>query len=604
MKKRILFVGEASFLSTGFATYYRELLSRLHATGKYELAELGSYADDSHPGVQEFIDGRWKFYGGQPLPNDQENWQRFGVPTHPRTKGQPTNQFGEWRFDEVCAEFQPDIVIDIRDWWMLEFQERSCFRDWFKWVVMPTVDAEPQQEEWMQTYENADMVLTYSDYGIDVLKSQSTRARIFPTPMRPGVDLETFSPDKDGSRHFSSIKPDIPVIGTVMRNQSRKLYPDLIDAFACMKTTYTDDAAVQKAVLMIHSCWPDNAHSYDYPRHIKRIAEDTGDRMPYAYKGIKSDVLQTFMCHNPDCGERFVGWAMSLWNQPIQNREIGGKQIRNAVFLPCPHCGQTTGTPPTTGQGFTREELSKVYNTMDLYVQCSICEGDGMPIQEAKACGVPTLVTDYTAMSEKGRLPREYKHLQGELDNYTCHHGGETIDIRSFYYEPETSCKRAHPSIEDMARKMRDIIVDDERRQSMSVEARQCAETNYNWDELIKRWEFVLDKVKPKPRTHTWDSPIEVVEDVAARPIPGGLDDDGFIEWLYTEILKYDRVDTEGAKVWMEHLQRGVAREQLLQHFVKLGNQQQNVHSARQKVRAKVAGMTTTKEAAPTAEWV
>jgi hypothetical protein len=41
-KKRILFVGEASFLSTGFSNYYRELLPRLHATGKYEIGDPGS----------------------------------------------------------------------------------------------------------------------------------------------------------------------------------------------------------------------------------------------------------------------------------------------------------------------------------------------------------------------------------------------------------------------------------------------------------------------------------------------------------------------------------------------------------------------------------
>ena len=52
MKKRILFIGEASFLNTGFSTYYRELLPRLAATGKYEIAELGSYAQQSDTRVQ------------------------------------------------------------------------------------------------------------------------------------------------------------------------------------------------------------------------------------------------------------------------------------------------------------------------------------------------------------------------------------------------------------------------------------------------------------------------------------------------------------------------------------------------------------------------
>lgn len=43
-KKRILVDNEASFLATGYSNYGRELLTRLHNTGEYEVFELGSYA--------------------------------------------------------------------------------------------------------------------------------------------------------------------------------------------------------------------------------------------------------------------------------------------------------------------------------------------------------------------------------------------------------------------------------------------------------------------------------------------------------------------------------------------------------------------------------
>jgi len=32
-KKRILFCGEATYLNTGYATYLREIISRLYSTG-------------------------------------------------------------------------------------------------------------------------------------------------------------------------------------------------------------------------------------------------------------------------------------------------------------------------------------------------------------------------------------------------------------------------------------------------------------------------------------------------------------------------------------------------------------------------------------------
>jgi glycosyltransferase involved in cell wall biosynthesis len=209
---------------------------------------------------------------------------------------------------------------------------------------------------------------------------------------------------KAQAHEFFGISHDIPVIGTVMRNQSRKLYPDLIDAFSLMKQKYQGNTTIDKSVLIIHSTWPDNAYSYDYPRHIMRL--QSYDWMDYFNKGIMNHILQTAMCH--ECGKKHATFAMHLYGKPVE--KIGDSA---AIMLPCPHCGKRAATPPTTGGGYNREELSLLYSLMDLYVQSSICEGDGMPIQEAKACGVPTLVTDYTAMREKGRIPN-YKHIKKE----------------------------------------------------------------------------------------------------------------------------------------------------------------------------------------------
>lgn len=585
-KKRILFVGEASFLNTGFSTYYRELLPRLVATGKYEIAELGSYARQDDKRVQEFIAGRWKFYGVMPT-NEEENRLFQQPPPHPRARGQNTNQFGEYKFAAVVADFKPDIVIDIRDWWMLEFQERSIFRPWYKWIVMPTVDAEPQQEEWIQTYENANMVLAYSDYGIHTLRRQSSLAptgkrsmKIFPKAMRPGVDIHSFKPmDRKTVREHWNLTADIPVIGTVMRNQSRKLYPDLIDAFALMKNRYKGEPQVDKAVLLIHSCWPDNMYSYDYPRHVYRL--ERYDWMDNHKKGIRGDVLQSLFCHS--CNQTSLTFAMNMWGRPIEDGRIK---------MPCCYCGKTDASPPNTSIGFGREDLAKLYSLMDLYVQCSICEGDGMPIQEAKACGVPTLVTDYTAMREKGRYPN-YAHFEESgitEKNYTCSKGGDVIDVGRYYYEPETSCKRALPDIADLALKMRNMISDPERLAELRKEARECVEENYDWDKLWHQWEYVLDNVKIIDRSETWDSPISEIAEVTGMPVPTNLSDEQYVSWLYLNVLKYPSVDTEGAKMWIGHLEQGVTRDRLMQQFVAIGNQQSSSSKMRDQIRIQMGG--------------
>ena len=72
----------------------------------------------------------------------------------------------------------PDVVCDIRDFWMLDFAERSPFRPYFKWAVMPTVDARPQARQWVATYASADACLTYSDWAGGYLRKINLEVRL------------------------------------------------------------------------------------------------------------------------------------------------------------------------------------------------------------------------------------------------------------------------------------------------------------------------------------------------------------------------------------------------------------------------------------------
>lgn len=578
-KKRILFVGEASFLNTGFSTYYRELLPRLVNTGKYEIAEFGSYASSNDPKVKEFIADRWKFYGNNPETDEERQFFNQGDPAQP---GQNTNQFGKWKFEHVLADFKPDVVVDIRDWWMVAYQERSPFRKYFKWLVMPTVDSIPQKEEWIHTYCGANYVMAYSDFGIDSLRKSSPKlelrmdppnkkgfigvdkmpGRLHPTPLRPGVDLKTFFPrteeEKADLKQKWGIKPDIPIVVLVQRNQSRKRISEVLRAWALMKKTYSHEA-VQKAILVMHTAWPDNAMSIDFPRAIARIA--TGYHgVPVKHKNIMQEVCSTFMCENPDCRDVFIAPSINMVHHPV---------------ITCAKCGQRSAKTPSTGNGITREQLSEVYGMADMMVQMSIAEGCGMPVQEAKACGVPTLVTDYAALSEKGRVPKEYDHIDHK--NYTVQKGGVTMELAYLYEEPETTCWRAMTSIEDCAEKMAKILSSKEYHDKLSQEARQCVEDNYDWDKNYKEWEFILDHITPLDRDQTWDKPIELIEIDQTTP-PDGLGNIGFVEWCYINILKYsssDQIDDQGMANWMQKLeheaQNGVppeqTRAQILEYF-------------------------------------
>lgn len=56
--------------------------------------------------------------------------------------------------------------------------------------------------------------------------------------------------------------------------------------------------------------------------------------------------------------------------------------------------------PWTYFNGYETIQMAKIYNTMDVVLNCGLSEGYGLPIAESQACGVPVVVGDYSAMPE------------------------------------------------------------------------------------------------------------------------------------------------------------------------------------------------------------
>ena len=60
-KKTVLVMGEAHYLNSGFGTYTKELMTRLHQTGKYNLVEFSSYGN-----LQDASNVPWLFISNLP----------------------------------------------------------------------------------------------------------------------------------------------------------------------------------------------------------------------------------------------------------------------------------------------------------------------------------------------------------------------------------------------------------------------------------------------------------------------------------------------------------------------------------------------------------
>jgi len=473
-KKRILFCSEATYLNTGYATYTREILNYLHSTGKYELAEMASYGENDDPRSQNIP---WKFYGVVPRASaPEEEKQQYA--------NHPTAQFGELMFEPVCLDFKPDIVCDIRDFWMLDFQQRSPFRPFFKWCIMPTVDARPQARQWIATYQSADACLTYSEWAGEVLKQQGGD-KINYIGISPPSAHAAYQPvsHKAELRISMGIDPDAKIIGTVMRNQRRKLYPDLFEAFRILLDTVEDSS---KYMLYCHTSYPDLG--WDIPELLQQY-------------NLSSKVLFTYICGQT--------------NKPFAS-------LFKGAVTQSPYTNQFGSTLSNVKHGASYEDLAKIMNLFDIYVQYANCEGFGLPQVEAAACGVPIMATDYSAMESVVR------NLQGI-----------PIKPKALYKELETGCFRAVPDNQLAADKLIEFFNQPlDVRQKMGLETKKAFTEHYQWTKSGKAWEDYFDSAEIIPDSLGWKSPPRIMNPQAKPdPHPANMPHEQLAQWLISSVL-------------------------------------------------------------------
>tara|TARA_R110002020_G_scaffold349104_2_gene562743 strand:- start:1866 stop:3122 length:1257 start_codon:yes stop_codon:yes gene_type:complete len=345
---------------------------------------------------------------------------------------------------------------------------------------MPTVDATPQNEQWIATYENADGVFNYSDWGYEVLKRESNNAINCLGSAPPSAEA-SYKPVKDKTQHKINMGFDAETkfIGTVMRNQRRKLFPDLFEAFR----EFLDVSKRTNVFLYCHTSYPDLG--WDIPKLLNR------------YK-ISSKVFFTYVCNS--CEHPFP----SLFSDARRK---------------CPKCGSFSAGLSNVQKGVSYEYLSNVMNLFDLYIQYANSEGFGMPQVEAAACGVPVMSIDYSAMSSVIRRL-----------------GGTPLKTKALYNEVETGCDRAVPDNKYTAKKIEDFFNSPEKEiETLSTNSRLNFEKYYQWDNTAKKWENYLDSVNVIPPHLGWKSAPRIHEPLKA--IPEDVSTSDYARWLIVNVL-------------------------------------------------------------------
>ena len=338
---------------------------------------------------------------------------------------------------------------------------KSPFRDKYKLFWMPTVDGEPQRLQWLDDYSRADLIMTYSQYGKDILEREApNKVKVFDVG-RPGVNHELFVPmDRTKLRQEYGIDPHAQILMTVMRNQKRKLFPDLIEMFAgylkhCK--TIGNKFLEQNSYLFMHTSYPDVG--YDLGKYIMEF-------------GVGHRCLFSYYCRN--CRKTAIDFFQG-------------------EFAVCKYCNKLAASMPNTSIGVSREELARLYNLADLYCQYSIAEGLACPLVEAKSCGLPALAVDYTAMAEQVNIE-----------------GCQPIKVGRFFYEScmETEQRRALPDNTDCIKKVYDyFILPTETRQRFSQLCRNDVVQNYTFERCARIFEKAIDSLEVPEHSETWLNP-------------------------------------------------------------------------------------------------
>lgn len=477
-KKRIFLVNDASFFNTGYGIYGREILKRLHASDKFEVAELGCYCDASSADIKNVP---WKFYPNAVNSSDSRIEQY---------KSNHLNRYGLWRFNRCLADFKPHIVFDIRDYWMFAYQESSPYLPFFHWVIMPATDSAPPKVEWLHTYNNADIVMPYTEWAKKVLlDSCGTNINLFDGVANAGINPDELYPVVNKKEHkIKYFGEDVSIVGLVMRNQKRKLFPDILQAYRnyLNKIKDSNNSLYKKSYIYLHTSYPED-NGWDLPSILLEYE-------------LLDKTYFTYVCRQ--CKEFYP----SKFQSPMQ---------------PCKLCHNGLATIASPNVGVTVEQLNSIYNLFDLFIQYSICEGFGMPQIEAAACGVPIASVDFSAMSE--------------IVEYL---GGIKIPVQRIFRELETNADRVYPDIEATTNIIYNFMVNtsENQRIELGLETKNKCIKKFTWDNVYSVWEKCFDSINIQDKL-SWESTDSYLPSHTHHKVPKNLTNTEFIEYICINVL-------------------------------------------------------------------
>ena len=396
--------------------------------------------------------------------------------------------YGSHYLDKVISDFKPDVYIAAQDIWGIDF---AMGKNWFKKinsVFWTTLDSLPILPAAVTAAKKVDNFWIWSSFATDEMHKMGLD---HVKTMHGPVEDKFFRPlpkeIKSKIRGRFNIPEDLFIVGFVFRNQLRKSVPNLLEGFAQWKKWNPD----KKGALLLHTHFGEGWN-------IMKLAEEHGVK--------PEEILCTYVCR--ECNnyqiDRFTG-----------------------VERECTICGEKEKKPQITcnvNNGVSEYQLSDVYNVMDVYCHPFTSGGQEYPIQEAKLCGLITLVTNYSCGVEM------------------CQDDAHSLPLEwSEYREHGTEFIKASTSPRSIAKQLNKVSsMSLQKRTEKGLKARKWALDNYSISNVGKKIENVIDSFP----SVNWDD-IKVGE-VSKDPyyqIPKIEDDEEWVLHVYHNIMKMEFLD-------------------------------------------------------------
>jgi len=450
-KLKVLVHSNHSRLVTGFGKNAKNILMHLHEDPDIEVIEAGN---GSKYGADLLTP--WQSYGTHPTnPSIVQAIQGDG----PKER---MAQYGFYTIDEIVEKCKPDVYLGIEDIWAFtEYQNKPWWNKINK-VLWTTLDSLPILDQALQMEPLADKMLVWASFAEKEMKRLGHKNV---ETLHGAVDYTHFYPLENRNQIRKNFGiDDCFVIGFVFKNQLRKSVPNILQGFK----TFKQDNPDVKTKLLLHTDWGEAGTGWDIPRYIREMNID------------QQDVLSTYVCHA--CDFYYVS--------PYQGEDKN-----------CPRCKkEKTFKTKSSLKGIGEKELNELYNCMDVYCHPFTSGGQELPIQEAKAAGLITLVTEYSCGTDSC-----YKHQ-----------GGLPLKWNE-YREPQTQFIKASTCPNDIADKLFQVYnMDDVDKWTLSTNAMKYVKEEFSVKTIgdkLKKILFNLKKPEIKEETKQ-DKQLLNLEDV------------------------------------------------------------------------------------------